>query len=260
MSTGKSKQNISVTDIVSQLKEMRETCNIFIPSQGKHFKFKVLTTAQQKTLLKSLLEDSIMNTSFNTELNKIIVQNIVAEDGALDLEEINIYDRNVIAVGLRIASLGNIFKTENESGEEIELDLNKLQNSTEKIFPNIIVEEDDLKIMIGIPNILDDELFSSYTKFPKKSEIKVEDIGNYAIDAVYLKIAEHIVSIERPSKNKYFDMRQDVEASLAVIQNLPTKIWKNIYEKIEKEYIKPVNDYLELADNSIEIKSIFTLT
>ena len=253
------KQNISVNDIVSQLKDMRETADIFVPSQGKAFPFKVLTTAQQKSLLKTLMGDSVLNNNFNSELNKIIVQNLQGEE--LMPDDINIHDRNSIAIQLRVASLGNVLETEDEEGKSIKIDLEKVPKE-EKIFSTLVIEEDDLKITLGIPSILDDEMYGLYIKSPKRSEITengIEAMGTYAIDAVYVKIAEHIVSIERPSKNKFFDTRQDGEATLTVVQNLPSKIFKKIYEKIQKEYIDPVNNFLEVDGISLEIKSLFSL-
>lgn len=253
------KSNISANEIVKQLNELREVVDVFIPSQGKSFKFKVLTAIQQKNLLRTLIGDSALNNNFYSEFNKIIVENSISEN--LLPDHINVHDRNSIAIQLRIASLGSIYETQNEEDKTIKIDLNKIQN-VEKTFPDIIVEENGIKISLGIPNILDNEMFGTCMKYPNREEIldnkNTDVIANYAIDATYLKISEHIVSIEF-SSNKFFDAREDGNVTLNIVQNLPSSIFRKIYEKVQKEYIDPVNEFLTIDDISLEIKSIFAI-
>lgn len=253
-------QNISVSDLIKQLEESREVVDILIPSMGeRRMQFYALTTLQQKNLIRTLVEDHVTNKKFYEELNKIIIQNITEACEAFRPDQINIYDRDAIALQLRIASLGDEFSFESyENSEKKSVKLSENIKIVPRKFDTLSFEENNLKVTIGMPSIIDDEIYNTFLDF--NNDMDMDAITKYALEAVYIKIAEHIVSIDKIDTNSIFDCRKDPAATIQLVTNLPSKVFSKIYQKVQEEYIEPYNRLLSIGDKDrIDIKELFSI-
>lgn len=253
------KQNVSVTDLIEELSK-RENLKILFPTIGEVEMFP-LTTEQQQNLVIAMTKDNSLFTEFYKELNAVIMMNV---RGITDVKQfinsVTTYDRDVVALQLSIEGVSKYYKYEDPEDENKikKFDLSKIKIK-KKTFKNYIIDADGYKVTVGAPILADDELFNSILE-DTGDDLNFEKYTELMLDASYVKIAQHMISVEVPSKNYLFDCRQDPQATMVLLKKLESKVFSEIYQKVQKEYIDPKNELLETSDGDpIDIRSLFTL-
>ena len=215
-------------NILNKLKELnkKKSVNIFLPSLGKKVKFLPFTLKQQKDILSNMPQDASGLITFNNLFNNIIIQN--SED-AVNLEEINIFDRMSIVFSYRISSIGN-----NVDSEEGNVNLNEvIKNITNydfsKIFKEVEISLKDISAILSIPNLKYDADINNQISKKLNKNSTTQTIISELYTSEVLKFIKSVtiedVKVDLTTFN-YFDR-------LEVVENLPGNFIKKIMKYIQ---------------------------
>lgn len=143
MSTG----NINTT-YKTLLKELdrvntENTVSVYVPSLKKAVKFKAITVKQQKEIIKSAADPTLMNLSFNVIVNDIIKTNCLEQ--GLDFK---LHDKPSILIALRAHTVSKTYKIDTDDGE-VEVDLVKHLRSVK----GETVPKEHTKFELSVDNI-----------------------------------------------------------------------------------------------------------
>lgn len=193
-----------ITKIIKR-KDISYASHYMVPSLKREVPFDEINTSQQKRLVKSIIDSPVYNTEFIYTLREILKEN--CQDPAIDIDNLTIVDKLILALGLRIKSIGNDvdIEIETKDGAKInagldvsrilELSLASVQNIS-----NATVEDAYYKIECSVPTIGTE--FKAEKELRNKSvKIEIEDIKELRetvgdafiseivkyIDAVYVK-------------------------------------------------------------------------
>ena len=253
----------NVNDILKLMNRANDSFayEIFIPSLDKNIMFRQITTAQQKRLLKSIIDSPAYNTEFIFCFKQIIEENCVEK---LDIGELTIIDKLIIALKMRSISISNDLDIKFKVPKIIEKDGNK-ETIEEEIIRRINVSDltdeaikhskvdpmslkDDkgiFEVFCTLPTIndeykLEDQLRRNNTQIDIKNEADLrETIGNVFINELvkYIKI----VNIKEGEKIIEINLKDiSVVDRIKIIGQLPSLLIKQVIE-----YIGNINKQIE---------------
>lgn len=222
--------------------------SIFIPSLEREVLFREITTAQQKKLVKSVIDSPVFNTEFIFTLREIIRENCT--DASVDVDSLTIYDKLIIAITMRSMSVSNDLQVNLKcevcgAEQKIQIKLNELLSSIKdkiniKSEDVITDENNNFKIHCKIPNILTE--FKLENEFRKNTKLKIDDekelretLGNVFIS----EIVKFVSKIE---------VRNNDTGDLVEI-NLEDMNFTNRVKLIEKLNIKLMKKIIDFIFN-----------
>ncbi len=247
----------TIDDLIKIINKTRETFNyeIFIPSLQKKVMFREINTAQQKRLVKAIIDSPAYNTEFIFALQQIIKENCV--DNSININELTIYDKMIISLIMRSVSIGDIITMTLKSAKEDKTFTRelKLKELVEKVVNEIKIESttiaDDLNMFTvdcSLPTIGEEyEMESQLHKNNKNVEINTDNELRETIGSVFInEIVKYIKNITIKNKENdeltIIDLKQlDFKNRIKVIESLPSKLINKIIDYIgliNKEFEK----------------------
>jgi hypothetical protein len=161
-------------------KDVAYASHYAIPSLKKEIPFNEINTSQQKRLVKSVIDSPVYNTEFIYTFREILKEN--CQDPTINIDNLTIIDKLVLALALRIKSIGeNIdieVQTKDGSKVNVALEASKILQialTTIEDMPPVIIEDSYYKIECSMPTIgmeygLERELRNRVTN------IEIEDV------------------------------------------------------------------------------------
>ena len=119
------------------------TISVYVPSVKKTVKFKAITVKQQKDIIKSASDPTLMNLAFNVTVNNIIKDNCI--DGGVNFK---LHDKVPILLALRAHTISKTY-TVNDGEDDVKIDLlSHLKN-----LKSVSVDKDTLNFTLSVDNI-----------------------------------------------------------------------------------------------------------
>ena len=244
----------SIDDILKELDTLsiQESLDIFVPSLNKYVKFKKLTLKQQKELLKTSIDENLIKLSFNILMNEIIAENIIE---GIDTRSLLTFDRNAIAVGLRVKSLESKYKT--DDNKEIDL------NGFIRHYPEIKIDKNQLKsdiiesnftVLLEAPNLQTDKELSQYALNKIKNSAN-NDIKVIVGELVIYELVKFIKFIKIQEKEVNFSTLP-VKERITIAERLPSSITNRIFDFV-KAFRDIEGQYSKVEDTVIDIDGNF---
>jgi hypothetical protein len=179
--------NSNYKDLLKELGRVNteNTISVFIPSVGKSHKFKALTVKQQKELIKSAADPTLMNLQFNIVTNNIIKEN------SIDDVDFKLHDKVLVLIALRAQTVSSMYSaTEPESGETLSIDLLrhlkqvKADNKFDKKTASFTVTIDNIVVECTAPTLqTDTEVSRDCLRSIKNADksVQIEDITQFTV-------------------------------------------------------------------------------
>lgn len=241
-------QNNDVASLLSSLDNFnsQNVKNIFIPSVNREVPFKMLTAAQHKNIITTIMDQNNAGITFSLLMNQIILENSVEKIN------FNLADKAYILICLRALSLSSIFNNKEQT-----IDLQPLINN--KIPLNltpITIEESDYKITIFPPSLAKDSVVNKITKQKIDDNIDDKNVNKIALDEIYTnEFAKYINSIEFVINNVSIAVNFDTlkhDTKQQVISKIPASTISKIL--IEINNLKKISEqFLIIDDKKVDI-------
>jgi len=261
-------------DILSTIDSINSafTYDVWIPSLNKNVSFKELNTAQQKRLVKTIVDSPVYNTQFILALRDIITENCVEK---IDISKLTLVDKFFIALKIRSVSVGDTIEIEFDKNNRRGFSIERILSDGITNYKNIedtIITEGAYSITCGVPTIqteyaLEKELRDTNTLI-QDLEIKTTDELRKTIGDVFIgELVKYISLISIIKDDKRIDINfNDINFRnrMAIIERLPMKIIDKIIEFINtvkteinkiilfKTTIKIENENKELIEKEVE--------
>jgi hypothetical protein len=269
MSDEQSVKTQSLDDVLKTMKRVQETFvyEIWVPSLKNVVRFKEINTAQQKRLVKTVIDSEVYKTEFIKALRDIIAENC-ADD--IDIDELTILDKLCIAIHMRSISVGNELDLEipipgdesNSMKYSIKLDevLDNIKNKVKS--PSIKEIEDEngkFKVTCNVPKIgteykLEQEL---RTTVDNEEITDVNKLRELLGDVFTSELCKYISVLKIKDDNEMVINLDNVTFTdrIRLIEELPVKLIKEVLayiEKIKEEINKITLIKVEYEGNKIE--------
>ena len=256
-------QNTNVNDILSALEDIRNktTYAIYVPSKGREHMFKEISTAQEKRLVKSIIDNPIFGTQLIYTLREMIVENSA---DPLDVDSLTILDKLAICLGLRAKSIGTKFthisKDDNGKPKEVDIDIDPLieqVNSVTVPEPKTF-ESEDIKIVCSLPTIKDEyDLERAMGRKMKEFENMSPDKAGDMLESAFIgEIVKYIktMTIHMGGEFREFDLTKlDFKTRLQFIERLGSSLTTDVLGYI-KAYNKEVKEAMTDKDSKIKVE------
>lgn len=247
----------SVSDILKQLESLNieNSLQAFIPSLQKTHTFKPLNLKQQKELLKTTIDESLIRLAFNNLLFDIIQEN--------SLDDINIntlypFDRTAIALVFRAKGLDQNF-TINDKVVSLDKKLEEIKEI--KATPDILsskIVDGQITVDVAVPTLGIDREINNFTLNKTKSKQET-DLKSIISDLIVYEFSKFIVSltfnIDDKSETTNFSTLSPGER-ITVVETLPSTITSKIFDFV-KSYRAFENKFTQVSDESIDIDGNF---
>ena len=146
-----------ITRIIKK-KDVAYASHYAVPSLNKTVPFNEINTSQQKRLVKSVIDSPVYNTEFIYTFREILREN--CQEPLVDIDSLTILDKLVLALGLRIKSIGSNVDIEIETKANkkvnVSLDIEKILQLALASVQNIsneIIEDSYFRIECNVPSI-----------------------------------------------------------------------------------------------------------
>lgn len=233
----------NIQDILSQLDRVNSSLSyeVYIPSLKKSVYFKEMTTAQQKRIIKSIIDSPIYNSEFIKATFNIISENCA--DTNVNINDFTIIDKLIILLKMRSVSLGNEITVEFQSKllkdkVSSKINIDDIYDECVKSLKHIKdkkIEIDGISVICGLPNILtefklEEQLHNAWEdeKYETKEELQ-NSVGEKFVTEVCKFIKEinigdmHVILSDIP-----FGQR------LQIVEKIPTKLLKKVFDYIQQ--------------------------
>jgi len=253
--------NNSITSIdqinrIIKRKDIAYAAQYTIPSLKRDVPFNEINTSQQKRLVKSVIDSPVYNTEFIYTLREILKEN--CQDSTVDIDSLTIIDKLVLALALRIKSIGNhidiAIETKDGTKVNTKLDASKILQmaiSAVSDISNKIFEDSYYKIECSIPSIGTEYKLEKELR-DKTASIEIENIDELrrTVGEVFTsEIVKYISSVSIKDQN---DVLQVVDWQqfkftdrIIVVETFKTGLLKNIIGYIDD--IRKEIDKVELV-------------
>lgn len=155
----------------------------WVPSLKRGVKFREINTSQQKRLVKSVIDSPIFNTEFIFTLREVLRENCIED---VNIDNLTILDKLMIALGLRISCVGSNFEIEvqtdpenPQSKKQVSANLSEVYEIAKKhlsIIEKKTIEDDNYKIECFVPSVLAEYLLEKEVR----SQTNPDNIKDYA--------------------------------------------------------------------------------
>lgn len=227
-----------------------------VPSLKRDVPFNEINTSQQKRIVKSVIDSPVYNTEFIYTFRDILKEN--CQDNTIDIDNLTIIDKLVLALGMRSKSIGSLvdLEIETKAGTKVSvsLDVNKILSTaleTIQDIGNITIDDPFFKIECGIPTIgteykLEKELRT------KQTDIDIKDITELRKtvgEAFVSELVKYIVNVSvKNEKDELIPVewnRFNYTDRIRVVETFKTGLLKNILTYINQ--IRKEIDKIELV-------------
>lgn len=235
-----------LNDILADIKKIKNSFNVFVPSLQTEVEVNAMTLAQQKTIIESSVDSSLAVLFFNVTFTKILSENFKHK-----LSEVNVVDRVSFALGFR-KQLKNIINVDgNDYNVSDILDANK-----NKVYdlPSQIISTDNFKIHVNVPNLEIDNKINNILLKKYKDETPKTKFKSLISDLYSYEIFKFIDILEVNSTGDRINLKEDVSKGIELIESLGSSEFVGVIEyinkvrDIEKEYTRVPG-----TDNFIDI-------
>lgn len=232
-----------------------DTKPIFVPSLNKEVSFKLLTAAQHKNILTTIMDQNNSGVTLSLLLNQII------KDTICEKVILNTLDKSYILIALRAFSLSNIYEHNNIKSNLFDVLNNKIPLSLSAIE----IKEKNYTICISAPSLEKDSQINRESK-RKIDESKSEDnVSKLALDEIYTnEFIKYIDYIEFENDNatiKILFSNLSHAQKRNVVDKLPAVATISMLEKINK-LKESSEEFLKIDGSKISVsfdQSFFTV-
>jgi hypothetical protein len=247
----------NINEVLKQLDalNLENSLHIFVPSLQRTVEFKPLNLKQQKELLRTTIDESLVKLAFNNLLTNIIADNAIDK---INVNALYTFDRSVIALGLRAKGLDQNLSIDNKV---INL-LDKLEELPNLPFDlqkfNETLTDNSVTIKLTIPKLLADKEVNSFALNKIKTTQDV-DIKTVISDLVVYEFAKFIESVSVKTDDAIneivFDNIKPSER-MTIIEKFPSTITSKIFDYVKK-YREFETQFTQLDGTSIDIDGNF---
>ncbi len=199
-------------DILAEIKKLKTSFKVRVPSSGETIEVKPLSLAQQKAIIETSVDQSLSILFFNTTLYNILEQNL-----SVKLNTLNTVDRVTLAIALR-QQLQNIHVIDNkEYSLKTILDTNYTRSEKD-----YTVESENFKFKVKTPDLEWDNKINSLLLRKYKDESNVSSKLKMLISDMFaFEIFKFIESIQVGSKT--IIPRANINEGIKIIESIDSK-------------------------------------
>jgi hypothetical protein len=244
------KINGNINDILGAIDHLngKTAYPVYIPSLKRSVMFKEMTTGQEKTIVKTIIDNPIYNSGFIFAIRDIIKQNCMED---IDIDSLTVIDKTAICLVMRQKSIGDTFEytfkgTKKKKTISISEYIERFKPV--KIPDDKIVGNDHIKVVCGYPTILDEyslehEFHSNVSAMEVKTSTEMKEaIGEVFINEVVKYIKK--ISIVRDNDEMVLDMKDfNFKNRIQIIEKIGNTVLTEILKYIQSANEK-VNDAL----------------
>lgn len=256
--------NITTIDQINRIirkKDIAYASHYTIPSLKRDVPFNEINTSQQKRLVKSVIDSPVYNTEFIYTLREILREN--CQDPTVNTDKLTIMDKLVLALALRIKSIGNDIDivVDAKDGKKVntKLDASKILRmalNTMETIPNKTFEDAYYKIECSIPSIETEYNLEKQLR-DKTASIEIENIDELRRTVGEVFTSEIVKYIDSVSIKDQDDVLQAVEWQqfkfvdrITIVETFKTGLLKNIISYIDD--VRKEIDKIELVKFDFE--------
>lgn len=247
----------TIADVLKQLDELNleNSIQVFVPSLQRILKFKPLNLKQQKELLRTTIDESLVKLAFNNLLSNIISDNSVEK---ININSLYTFDRAAIALSLRAKGLDKDLKIDDKTINleqkatdivSIPVDLNKFKQT---------IKDSNVSIGLTIPKLGVDKEINAFALNKIKSSPE-NDLKAVISDLVIYEFVKFIEYVEiQVGENKEvlnFDTLKPSER-ITVIEKFPSTITNKIFDYV-KSYREFESQFTHVDGTNIDIDGNF---
>lgn len=233
---------------------------IWVPSLKREVKFNELNTAQQKKLIKSIIDSPVFNTEFIGTFHDIVKENCVEPD--VDINKLTVLDKLMIALGTRISSIGNEMQVEvdTKSGKKVTvtIDLKKvyeIAKETTKSLESRVFTDEIYYVQCSTPSIeMEYQIEKELRETSANTNIETSDQLRATIgDAFVSEIAKFIsgVTIKGESGEVLINWQGfSFKDRIKIIESFSTKLLKQILAYVSE--VRTELDKIEIINFEVE--------
>jgi hypothetical protein len=243
------KQIQSLDEVLKTMKRVNESFayEVWIPSISDTLRFKEINTAQQKRLVKSVIDSEVYKTEFIGALRDIIKENC-ADD--INTDDLTVIDKLCIALHMRAISIGGTLDLEIPiPGEEVatmqySVDLNEILDKLKSVVstPETITVEDGTgkySIKCSVPSIGTEYKLERELRTDKEEEAiaTAEELRNLLGDVFSSEICKYVSALTVQGEDGVMDINLSgitFKDRIKIIEQLPIKVIKEVMSFIEK--------------------------
>ena len=249
--------NGNINDILGTIKDIQDknVYPVYIPSLKKNVMFKEMTTKQEKTLVKTIVDSPIYNSEFIFAIREIIKENCAEE---IDVDNLTVIDKTAICLSMRLKSIGSRFEY-TFSGADLTKEINVAEYVDRfkdiNIPKNKVVGDDTFKIECGYPTILTEyTLEKEFRSNTQELDIKNLDEAREALGNVFTnELVKYIkkITIKKDEETEVvLDMNDYTFANrISIVETIGNKVTSAIIQYIDdanKEVKEKLKIELEL--------------
>lgn len=228
-----------VSEVVNLLKTNQKTSELYVPSLKKTVKFKHLTAGQQEKFVQAIIDNPAVQGKFTSTLINVIKENCLDKN---IINQITILDRYAIGIALRVASVGEVLKTEVESepGVTFVIDLKENVEYIKKKVHSLVFEPitlDNVLIELQYPTITQEASTESYFRADSSFEQTPETIRNVISNAFIGEIAMFIKTLtyKKDEGEITLDFNQlTMQDKIEIVRSLPNTICEKLIDPMSK--------------------------
>lgn len=234
---------------MSELKELLNEIytatayEIYIPSLGKHLKFKPFIIEQYQEFIDTVTRNPYFNVGFQKQLTSVIRSNIITDDAYYDINNINELDKAAIALTVRVNDISSTYKTADISSKINEI----AQLPT---LPANTINHNNIIIRCQIPNLIAEERYNDYVIERLKDNVTEDSVLKDVLNVLFIaEISKYVVSVTVNDNEHLLD--KNFEEWTNIVSSLPTNFIKDIVSYIDN--VKSVRDNLFKIDDTQSI-------
>ena len=243
-------ENQELKDILDIIDKSNESYSfpIYIPSLEKEIYFRELSTAQQKRLIKSAIDQPLYNSVFITTSFEIISENLT--DKEVNAEDLTILDKFFILLALRGNGVSDKVKVQLQSKNDsnrtydYEFSIAKILEKAQKAVKNIKTEQVDVDpytLHCNIPNILEEK------KLEEEMRLADEEIDISSVEDLRQSVGEKFIG----EICKYVSSINIADKEIN-LRDMSFKERIQIIEKLPAKCVDAVVKYMEKVNNEVE--------
>lgn len=208
-------------------------------SDGEEYSFKVLTTAQLKSIIQTVVDTSTLQTSFHNAIYEVMKQNAV--DLSKPIQSFNILDKLLFIIENRIKAVSPTLFIQGEEDSYIPIDLQEIKTNLARLVLNNkelisdkVLGDETITIKVGIPLIETEQLLNktAYSELNTDSEDPqiLEEILGAAFLLEISKWVKEITVLNQTLDVASFETNQKIE----MIKRIPASVIEKVIDYIEE--------------------------
>ena len=233
-------------------------------TNGQVEKFKPLTTAQLKDLIKTVVDTTLTQVEFNNTVLSLMQQCSVGLSSEY-IETLNVVDKILFLLQTRISSISPTITFDEENGpveinlEEIKTNLLAAIEENSKLFLDHEIVNDNIALTVGIPTLKTE--FQANEEIYKNATVNAdnqEDVRKLLGEAFVIELTKAIKVIKIENDSFNLASLSFVEKQ-KLIESLPASAIQKVINYVES-YKRVVNQCLIAGDKQLIIDgSLFSI-